>query len=207
MSPDGKTVVYGATVDGQSALWLHALDGTKATVLPGSENASWPSWSLDGRYITFAANGKLQRIDVTGGTPFAISAIPTTYGSAWTPDNRILLGLFGATLATVPSSGGTLSPLTKLDESMADVAHVWPQVLPGGHFLYWGASRKPENNGVIYAAPFDKPNDRVRLVPSETRCTPRVVTGMDTSCGSAAERYWPRDSTAPPSGFPVNRGR
>ena len=33
----------------------------------------------------------------------------------------------------------------------------------------WSASNKPENNGVIYAASFDKPNDRVRLLPSETR--------------------------------------
>ncbi len=58
LSPDGKTLVYDATVNGQFALWLHPLDGTKATVLPGSEAASWPSWSLDGRYIAFAARRK-----------------------------------------------------------------------------------------------------------------------------------------------------
>src|SRR5262249_26960737 len=50
-----------------------------------------------------------------------------------------------------------------------DRAHVWPQVLPGGHFLYWAASTKPEHDGVIYAASFDKPNERVRLVKTETR--------------------------------------
>ena len=69
----------------------------------------------------------------------------------------------------MPASGGTLSRLTTFDAPMGDVAHVWPQVLPGGHFLYWSASNKPENNGVIYAASLDKPNDRVRLLPSETR--------------------------------------
>ena len=169
LSPDGKTLVYGATVNGKFALWLHPLDGTKATILPGSEDAVWPSWSVDGRYVTFAATGKLQRIDVTGGPPFAVSDIPRTYGSAWTPDHGILLGLDGGTLATVPASGGILSPLTTLDRTMGDVGHGWPQVLPGGHFLYWVASNKPENNGVIYAASFDTPNDRTRLFPSVTR--------------------------------------
>src|SRR5262249_46546890 len=74
----------------------------------------------------------------------------------------------GGTLASVPASGGALSPLTAFDTSMADIAHIWPQVLPGGHFLYLGNSRKPENNGVVYAASFEKPNERVRLVTSDT---------------------------------------
>ena len=168
LSPDGKTLVYSATVNGQFALWVHPLDGTKATLLPGSEDAYFPSWSLDGRYIAFVAKGKLQRIDVTGGPPFAVSDVPLTFGNVWTPDHGILLGLFSGTLATVPASGGTLSPLTTLDKS-TEIAHVWPQVLPGGHFLYWGGSSKPEDNGVIYAASFDKPNDRIRLFPSVTR--------------------------------------
>ena len=106
---------------------------------------------------------------MTGGPPFAVGEVPGHVALRGHLINGILLGLFGGTLATVPASGGTLSPLTTLDTSMGDVAHVWPQVLPGGHFLYWGASSKPENDGVIYAASFDKPNDRVRLLPSVTR--------------------------------------
>jgi Tol biopolymer transport system component len=169
LSPDGKTAVYGATVNGKYTLWLHPLDGTTARVLPGTEDAAFPSWSPDGRHVAFVANGKLQRIDVTGGKPFAVCDVGTTYGLAWMSDDRILMGRQAGTLATVPASGGMLSPLTTFDNSMADVAHVWPEVLPGGHFLYWAASSKPENNGVIYAASFEKPNDRVRLVVSETR--------------------------------------
>ena len=168
LSPDGKTLVYSATVNGQFALWVHPLDGTKATLLPGSEDAFCPSWSLDGRYIAFAAKGKLQRIDVTGGPPFAVSDVPLTFGNVWTPDHGILLGLFRdvgnrARIGrhTFPADasrhvhGGCRARL-------ASGASRWT-------FPVLGCEHKPENNGVIYAASFDKPNDRIRLFPSETR--------------------------------------
>src|SRR5262249_10583440 len=111
--------------------------------------------------------GKLYRLDVAGGTAFAVSDVPRVLGGAWAADGRILVGQFGGPLASVPASGGTLSPLTTLDTSMGDLAHIWPQVLPGGHFLYRTASKRPENDMLIYAASFEKPNDRVRLVRSD----------------------------------------
>jgi Tol biopolymer transport system component len=168
LSPDGRTAVYGATVSGQYALWLRPLDGTAARVLRGTEDARLPFWSPDGRSIAFFANGKLQKLDVAGGPPFVICDVPAVLGGVWASDGRILVGIFGGAIASVPASGGTLSAVTTLDKSKGDVAHVWPQVLPAGHFLYWGGSTKPEDNGVIYAASFDKPNERVRLITSET---------------------------------------
>jgi hypothetical protein len=168
LSPDGTAAVYGATVSGQYALWLRPLDGTAARVLRGTEDARFPFWSPDGRSIAFFANGKLQKLDVAGGPPFVICDVPQVFGGVWAPDGRILVGIFGGAIASVPASGGTLSAVTTLDRSKGDVAHVWPQVLPGGHFLYWGGSTKPEDNGVIYAASFEKPNERVRLITSET---------------------------------------
>jgi hypothetical protein len=34
-----------------------------------------------------------------------------------------------------------------------EIYHRWPQLLPGGRFLFWVQSDKPENTGV-YAASF-----------------------------------------------------
>jgi len=177
LSPDGRTAVFGATVDGKRALWLRSLDDTKARPLSGTQNATWPFWSPDGKSIAFFSQGKLWRIDIAGGNPFAICDLTRIMGGVWAPDGRILVGIFGGTLASVPASGGTLSPLTALDMSMGDRAHVWPQLLPGGHFLYWAASSKPEHNGVVYAASFEKPNERISLVTSETRAL--YATGPD----------------------------
>jgi len=168
LSPDGRTAVYGATVNGRYALWLRSLDESVARELRGTENAQFPFWSPDGRFLAFFANGKLQKLDVAGGPPFVICDVPRVFGGAWAPDDRILVGILAGPVASVPASGGTLSPLTTLDHSRGDVAHVWPQLLPGGHFLYWNASTKVEDNGVIYAASFERPNERVRLIASET---------------------------------------
>jgi eukaryotic-like serine/threonine-protein kinase len=186
LSPDGQTVVFGATVDGKYALWLRALDNTAARPMRGTEDATWPFWSPDGRSVAFFASGKLRRFDVASGTTFDVCEVPRVYGGAWAPDGRILVGVLGGTLASVPASGGTLSPLTTLNASMADVAHVWPQVLPGGHFLYWSVSSKPENSGVIYAASFEKPNERIKLVTSET------LALYTTDPGGAGYLLWQR---------------
>ena len=168
LSPDGKMAVYAATLNNRRSLWLRSLDGTTASPLHGTETGEMPFWSPDGRFLAFFAGGRLQRLDVAGGTIFDICITPRAFGGAWSSDGRILVGLTGGTIAVVAASGGTLMPLTHFDAAMGDVAHVWPQVLPGGHFLYWSASKVAGNNGVIYAASFEKPDERVKLVTSDT---------------------------------------
>src|SRR6266849_9495714 len=45
-------------------------------------------------------------------------------------------------------------------------SHRFPQLLPGGRFLYLARSGKPEDTGV-YAASFAKPGERVKLVNTD----------------------------------------
>jgi Tol biopolymer transport system component len=168
LSPDGRTAIYSATADGTDALWLHPLDGTEPRALPGGEDGLWPFWSPDGKSIAFFAKGKLWRLDITRGTPIAICDVPTVFGGTWSPDGRILVGTYAGTIASVPAAGGVLTPLTALDAATGDRGHVWPQVLPGGRFLYWAASDSAEHDGVVYAASLDKPSQRTRLVTTES---------------------------------------
>ena len=161
ISPDGATVAYVATAEGNNGLWIRSLDGTSARLLPGTEGAYSPFWSPDSKSIGFFAEGKLHRVDLAGGMPTAICDLGLGRGGAWTNDGRIIFATFGSPLLQVPASGGTVSRLTKF--ASGDAAHYWPQALPGGNVLYLAQSSLPDQTGV-YAASLSNPDRRVRLV-------------------------------------------
>ena len=47
ISPDGRRLVFSASEDGQTRLWLRTLDRVTAQSLAGIEGASYPFWSPD----------------------------------------------------------------------------------------------------------------------------------------------------------------
>ena len=69
LSPDGRQIVFVASGDGASRLWLRSLATTTAQPLAGTEGATSPFWSPDGRSIGFFAGGALKRLDLGGGAP------------------------------------------------------------------------------------------------------------------------------------------
>jgi Tol biopolymer transport system component/predicted Ser/Thr protein kinase len=167
LSPDGKTAAFSATVNGETALWVRPLDGTAAHMLPGTDGAFYPFWSPDSKSIAFFATGKLHNIDLAGGTPFTICDVTLGRGGAWTSDGQIIYGATGAALFRVAALGGAPSPLTTVDVSHGELDHRWPQVLPGGHLMFWARGDKPENTGV-YATSLAKPSERVQLLTTDT---------------------------------------
>ena len=68
LSPDGRTVVFEAWgKEGTGRLWLHALTGSDARVLLGTECATLPFFSPDGRSLGFFADGSLRVLDLASG--------------------------------------------------------------------------------------------------------------------------------------------
>jgi eukaryotic-like serine/threonine-protein kinase len=167
LSPDGTTAAFVASFLGRSGLWLRTLDGAVVRPLLGTEGAYSPFWSPDSKSLGFFAEGRLRRIDLTALAPTTICFAPSGRGGTWTADGRILFATLASALWQVPASGGTPSPFTKFDAANGDAAHYWPQVLPGGRFLYLAQSSKADASG-IYSATLAKPNDRVRLVTTDT---------------------------------------
>jgi Tol biopolymer transport system component len=167
LSPDGRMAAFVAAANGKTGLWVRALDDRNARLLPGTEGAADPFWSPDSNSIAFWAVGKLQRTDLSGTPPVPICDTYVTRGGAWSADGQIVFGSVGGGLFRVPASGGTAMPLTRVDGSRGEAAHRHPQILPGGHFLYWAWADKPENSGV-YVAPLAKPAERVLVLPTET---------------------------------------
>ena len=66
ISPDGRRIVFVASGDGASRLWLRPLDAVTAQPLTGTERAVYPFWAPNSRSIGFFADGNLKRIDVAG---------------------------------------------------------------------------------------------------------------------------------------------
>jgi hypothetical protein len=51
------------------AVWTHEVGGQRTSSLDGTQGASYPFWSPDGRFIGFFADGKLKKVEVSGGQP------------------------------------------------------------------------------------------------------------------------------------------
>jgi len=167
LSPDGRTAAYVTWGGGKNGLWIRPLDSAAARLIPGTEGAAYPFWSPDSKSVAFFAGSKLLRIDLAGGAPLPICEVAVARGGAWTSDGRIIYGVLADGLFQVSSFGGKPAPLTTLDASRLEGMHRWPQVLPGGRFLYSIQSEKPENTG-IYATSFAKPGERVQLLTTDT---------------------------------------
>ena len=73
-----------------SPLWLRPLASTSGRLLTGTEGASFPFWSPDGRSIGFFADEKLKRLDVNSQAIQILADAPIARGGAWQADGTIL---------------------------------------------------------------------------------------------------------------------
>jgi serine/threonine protein kinase len=155
VSPDGRLVTFSAkNADGKSVLWVRPLGDLAARPIPGTEGASFPFWSPDGRFLAFFAGGKLQKVDLEGAPPIALCDATNGRSGSWNRDGVILFSPDTTTpIFRVAASGGPATPATKLDPGNSETTHRWATFLPDGqHFLYMagshGASVKSESNAI-----------------------------------------------------------
>jgi serine/threonine-protein kinase len=147
LSPDARQIVFVADAEGVSQLWLRPLDQTDARPLPGTERASQPFWVPDGRALGFFADGKLKRIDLTGGAPQILADAGSQRGGTWNGEGVIVFAPSGASgLAQVPATGGPATALTPL--APGQTSHRWPQFLPDGRRFLFFAQGRPDTQGV-----------------------------------------------------------
>src|SRR5260370_13975575 len=134
LSPDGKLLALAARgADGKQFLWVRSLEEGREQPLAGSEAATSPFWSPDIRSLGFFANGKLNRIDATGGPVLSICDALSGRGGAGGTDGTILFGVLSGPIFRVPASGDTPPPVANIDASQSsppspqldpDITHV-----------------------------------------------------------------------------------
>ena len=150
LSPDGRSLVFVASGDGASRLWLRPLDQGEARPLAGTEGGTAPFWSPDSRSIGFFAAAKLLRLDTAGGAPQVLANTSGTgLGGSWSANGTILFAQqsTGSPLSRVATAGGDAVAVTRLDPPR-QASHRYPQFLPDGrHFLFYAAGT-PDAAGI-----------------------------------------------------------
>jgi serine/threonine-protein kinase len=171
ISPDGRSLVYAAS-RGSSApqLYLREIGSLDAKLIAGTEGASNPFFSPDGKWIAFFMGSTLKKVPLAGGVPETVAPVSGAsqpFGASWGPDDTILFSSsFDPRLLRVSASGGTPSAITALDAKNGELQHSWPAFLPGG-------------KSVLYAITTASGS---RLVQRE------LATGEQRNIGPAGER-------------------
>ena len=133
ISPDGSLLVFVVMRSGHTQLFVRPMNGTDATPLPGTANATNPIFSPDSRWIAFFADGQFKKVLVSGGAPVSLCEAPVGVGASWGNDNTIVFaGTTGSGLSLVPASGGRPQRVTSLDAQRGEFSHRWPELLPDG---------------------------------------------------------------------------
>lgn len=134
LSPDGRLLAYTAGRGEKSQLYLRPLDRFEAAPVAGTVGAASPFFSPDGRWVGFFAEGRLKKVAVAGGPATDLAEASQPFGASWGDDGTLVFSpTYRSGLMTLPPDGGTPAPLTHLDVPAGEIAHLWPEVLPGGH--------------------------------------------------------------------------
>ena len=132
LSPDGSTMVFAAMSEGVSRLYVRRRDDPAVKLIAGTEGASYPTFSPDGKWIAFIANRTFAKTTVDGPVT-ALSKVADARGISWASNDSLIYspdateGLF-----QISAEGGQPRPVTKIDATKRERTHRWPQVLPGG---------------------------------------------------------------------------
>ena len=142
LSPDGKLLVYTATVNGgRTKLFLRPLDDLTGRAIPATEGATTPFFSRDGRWLAFYSDGALKKLSVSGGVPLTICDAPPVSSATWGDNDTIVFAtmLASSGLWQVSANGGDATQITtpKGDET----EHGYPQLLPGSQQVLFSVRR------------------------------------------------------------------
>ncbi|MEO8436331.1 MAG: protein kinase [Pyrinomonadaceae bacterium] len=172
LSPDGQRLAFTANSEGRKLLYVRPLNALEALPIAGTDGAASPFWSADSHFIAFLAEGKLKRVEATGGAPPQIicDVKGRSITGTWNRAGLILFAMFGGDygIYRVDASGGAATLVVKNDGARRDdrrrAEPYWPQFLPDGRrFLYHAGSNK---GGGTFVRSLDSGEDRTVVLGS-----------------------------------------
>jgi serine/threonine-protein kinase len=133
LSPDGALLVFH---DGRpnGRLWLQRRDELDPTPIPGTERATSPVFSPDGRWIAYVADGRLFKVRPDGGPVVTVADTAATGtgfgGAAWLDDGTLVFTPPSLQeLRRVSAEGGPVSTVLR-DSTLRGGGIAFPVALP-----------------------------------------------------------------------------
>jgi len=117
LAPDGSTVAFCArSPKERNSIWVQSLSDISAKKLDGTDGASFPFWSADGRFIGFFADGRMKKVSASGGPVLILADAPNARGGTWNQDNVIVYEPdYRDSLWRISAAGGTPTRLTQFE--------------------------------------------------------------------------------------------
>ena len=141
LSPDGKTLVFGAIWGGRPQLYARAMDQLTATPIAGTGGGSSPFFSPDGQWVGFVADGELRKVPLKGGPAVTLCKAVSLFGASWGDDGTIVFATArnGGLWRVSDEGGGTPEALTTLQPG--EYSHRLPHMLPGSRAVLFTISK------------------------------------------------------------------
>jgi serine/threonine protein kinase len=168
ISPDGSKLAFTARdASGKILLWIRPIDSLTAQPLSGTDDAAYPFWSPDSRFIGYFAQQKLMKIAATGGPPQTLcGTIAGPRGGTWNQDGTIVFQTGpGKSLSRVSSAGGQPSEFMRLAKGQTQ--YVFPWFLPDGRHFLFHANATSDDIAGVYVGSLDAADSK-RLAAADT---------------------------------------
>jgi hypothetical protein len=130
---------------------MRPLSRLNAHTLAGTDEASFPFWSPDSRWIGYFAAGRLRKIPVAGGASQVVCDAADVRGGAWSSAGVMLFVQQDGGLFQVSAEGGPPSRIMAVDPGQTQFYS--PIFLPDGkHYLYLFRSADSNRKGIYLAS-------------------------------------------------------
>ena len=140
LSRDGQKLAFVAGTPAPRGarsrqIYVHSLEQGTTRPIPGTEGATGPVFSPDGRWLAFVHSSSLKRVELDGGKPITLYESGNIYaghGVDWGANEFLVFAESAARpLLRVPATGGEPEEITKLDQATVEMSHRLPRMLPG----------------------------------------------------------------------------
>ncbi|MBK5189476.1 MAG: PD40 domain-containing protein, partial [Gemmatimonadaceae bacterium] len=172
-------IIYMGRGEGTTRLWVKDAGQIAPTAIPGTDGASSPFFSPDGRQLGFVKDGKTVRIlPLDGGSPLTLTDSANATAADWGSDGYVYFEVDSG-ISRIRATGGRTEPVYKFAPGDRAIGSEWPVVLPGSKGLLFRLRREGQNASdyeiMAMSLPHGTPHSLIRGIYARYAATGHLV--------------------------------